>query len=102
MFQRITKISFLLLSIATAGLIGATMHYHSDAVLCLEHGDTPHLSTNEQLCPVSVLNLDDDAVSPAITSQLHEVEDPLLIIPEFALSFDLSTFRLGRAPPSLV
>lgn len=101
MFQRITKISFLLLSIATAGLIGATMHYHSDAILCLEHGDVPHLSMNELLCPVSVLNLDNDAVSPAITSQLHEAVEPLLIIPEAVHSIEFPSAKFGRAPPVL-
>lgn len=101
MFQRITKISFLILSIASASLIGATMHYHSDAFHCLEHGDTPHLSVNEQLCPLSVLNLDNDAVSPAITSQLHEAEEPLLLIPEAAHSFEFHSTKFGRAPPVL-
>lgn len=101
MLKRITKISILFLSIASVALLAATMHYHGDALLCLEHGNTPHISNNEQLCPVSVLNLDNDAISTSITKTFIESEAPLLLFPEAVSFSDFYNSDYGRAPPIL-
>ena len=101
MLTRITKISLLFLSIAYGGLLAATMHYHGDAILCLEHGNTPHITSNEQLCPVSVLNLDNDAVNPSITQIFITSDEPLLLFPEKIELEETYRTDQGRAPPVL-
>ena len=101
MFQRITKISFIFLGIAFFGLLAATMHYHSDAILCLEHGDEAHYTQNGQLCPVSVLNLNNDAVFVSFNVTQKCKVEPVVNIPVVITLPSLYLSDFGRAPPFL-
>ena len=101
MNKGITKISLLIWVLAVGGLISSTMHYHSESLHCLEHGDEQHYTENDNVCPVCVIKYDQPSLGPSFV-EVHIVqEDTIFSFYSFIFEEHPTSFKPERAPPSL-
>lgn len=102
MFTRFTKISLFFLLLALSGMVGTTLHYHTETLECLEHGNAAHVSSNTLLCPVHALTLNNYTPDCSVSRATLTYTIPQFLFSESALVVELSYSKFGRAPPFMV
>lgn len=83
-------------------MLGATMHYHSESMECLEDAHEEHYTDSTFDCPICVriIHFTHPSLSET-TVPLEATTD--FVLPDFDGTHELfDSFKLGRAPPSLV
>ena len=87
---------------ALTGLVGSTMHYHSEALHCLHHADEQHITANDEICPICTITGNHPVEEPQQSADLTYVDFNTLDYTELFLSAELHYCDIGRAPPAQI
>lgn len=86
--------------LAVVGLFSSMVHYHSEAMECLEHAGEEHFVEYEVYCPISTLVSDADFIESNEPEIYFSLETTLFYQNDETLK-NYSHLKLGRSPPSL-
>lgn len=93
------KYYIFIVLLTVSGLFSSMVHYHSDGLECLEHGEEAHIIEYDVYCPISTLVTDDYFLFSSNNEQILESTELELFETSVHAIDAFIPNKSGRSPP---